>query len=142
MRVLVDTSIWSLALRRRRRDLDAAERRLELELVELIKEGRTVIIGAVRQEILSGVRDDGALERLRERLRSFPDEDLGVLDYEEAARCANRCMAAGLPVSSTDGLLCAVAMVRGLALFTRDADFERYEGVLDLRLHRPRTAGR
>ena len=51
MNVIVDTSVWSLALRRTpaRTSAEAAE------LAELIREGRVAMIGAVRQEILSGV---------------------------------------------------------------------------------------
>ena len=52
MRVLVDTSVWSLALRRSARSLSAAEQRLTALLRELINEGRAAMVGPVRQEIL------------------------------------------------------------------------------------------
>ncbi|MBI4860500.1 MAG: PIN domain-containing protein [Candidatus Riflebacteria bacterium] len=137
MNVLVDTSIWSLVLRRRRKDLSPDERSIGLELTELIKEGRAVLIGAIRQEILSGVRERATFDRLRDHLRSFDDEMLSFEDYEEAAACGNRCRAAGVSGSMIDFLLCAVARRRGLSVFTTDAAFERYSRHLHIRLHHP-----
>ena len=128
--VLVDTSIWSLALRRVRTDVLVAR-----ELVELTRDGRVVIVGAVRQELLSGVRTDVQYERLRDRLRAFDDLPLDRLDYEDAARCFNRCRRKGVQGSNTDFLLCAVALRHGFALYTTDRDFDRYAGVLGVRLH-------
>ena len=52
MNVLVDTSVWSLALRRAKR----VDSTVSGELAELIGEGRVVMLGAVRQEVLSGMK--------------------------------------------------------------------------------------
>jgi predicted nucleic acid-binding protein len=141
MRVLVDTSVWSLALRRRPEHLDAAQERLRRELADLIADDRVVMIGAIRQELLSGVRDDASFERLRERLRDFDDEPLTTDDFEEAARACNACRRAGLAGSAIDLLICAVALRRGIAVFTTDKDFVRYARVLRLKLHEPGKAG-
>lgn len=70
-KVLVDTSVWSLALRRRRQQLNAEEWELVHELARLIGEGLVVMVGPVRQELLSGLRDDHAFERLRDHLRAW-----------------------------------------------------------------------
>ena len=134
MRVLVDTSVWSLALRRNARELSRAERSLAGLLRDLVAEGRVAMVGPIRQEILSGVRDEKTFERLRVRLGAFPDEEIGTGDYEEAARCSNRCRAAGITGSAVDSLVCAVALRRGLAILTTDRDFTRYARVLPLRL--------
>ena len=86
MNVLVDTSVWSLALRR-----SAAHQSEETAgLVELIREGRVAMIGAIRQEILSGVRAPEHYRKLRDRLRAFGDEVLDEADNEEAATWFNR----------------------------------------------------
>ena len=55
MNILVDTSVWSLALRRKTESLNATERFLVAELSELIREGRARLVGLVRQELLSGI---------------------------------------------------------------------------------------
>src|SRR6266480_3067841 len=116
MIAVVDTSIWSLSLRRARRDRSAESR----ELTELIREGRASIIGPVRQELRSGVKNWQQFEMLRERLRSFPDTELLSEDFELAAEFFNRCRARGVQGSNTDFLICAVAHRRGHAVFTTD----------------------
>ena len=55
MWVIVDTNIGSLMLRRQQRNLTRHERALTAELEELVREGRTILLGAIRQEILSGM---------------------------------------------------------------------------------------
>jgi hypothetical protein len=91
MNILVDTSVWSLALRRKSEHLSTAERSLVAELSELIREGRARIIGLVRQELLSGIRTTEQYESLRLHLRSFPDEPIDTSDHEEAAKAGNQC---------------------------------------------------
>jgi predicted nucleic acid-binding protein len=136
--VLVDTSVWSLALRRKARDLSAAERAAVSELTELIQEGRARVIGLVRQELLSGVKTTAQYERLRDVLRAFPDEPIATPDYETAAKAGNDCRAKGVSVSVSDMLISAVAMGREWSVFTTDPDFENYARVLPLKLHTPR----
>jgi predicted nucleic acid-binding protein len=83
--VLVDTSVWSLALRRAKRVDDA----VRCELAELISEGRVVLLGPVRQELLSGIKVKSQFDLLRDHLRSFPDLELETADYEEASAAFN-----------------------------------------------------
>jgi predicted nucleic acid-binding protein len=135
MNVLVDTSVWSLALRRKTENLSTNERFLVAELSELIREGRARVIGLVRQELLSGIRATEQYEQLKLHLRSFPDEVVDTSDYEEAAKAGNRCRAKGVVVSIVDILLCAVAIKRQWAIFTTDPDFSNYAKVLPLRIH-------
>ena len=135
MNVLVDTSVWSLALRRRPRDLNSGEKAIVFELAELINEGRARIIGLVRQELLSGIRAPGQFAKLQGILRSFPDEPLSTGDYEAGAVAANQCISKGLAVSVSDTLICAVAQSRGWGIFSTDPDFKRYASVLVLTLH-------
>jgi hypothetical protein len=132
--VLVDTPVWSLALRRTKRVDHTAIR----ELGELIQEGRVVLMGAVRQELLSGIKLEAQFELLRGHLRAFPDLELDEMDYEEAASAYNRCRGRGVQGSNTDFLICAAASRRDLAIYTTDRDFQQYAKVLDLQLHSPR----
>jgi predicted nucleic acid-binding protein len=132
--VLVDTSIWSLALRRAKRVDDAAPK----ELAELIREGRVVMLGPVRQELLSGIKQKAHFELLQEHLQSFPDLELDTADYEEAAAAFNRCRERGIQGSNTDFLICSAALRRDLSIYTTDGDFKHYARVLKLALHTPR----
>ena len=136
MSVLVDTSVWSLALRRHTRDLNTAEAALTHSLDDLIYKGQAQIIGAVRQEMLSGIREESQYLKLRDALRSFPDTTLHSEDYEEAAQMSNLCRRQGIAGSSIDFLLCAVASRRHWPIFTTDRDFSGYRRVLGVKLYR------
>ncbi len=93
------------------------------------------MMGAVRQELLSGIRENAQFVRLRNHLRAFPDLVLTHEDHEEAAAFFNVCRAKGIQGSNTDFLLCAGAARRDLSIFTTDQDFVRYASVLPIRLH-------
>lgn len=130
MRVLPDTPIWSAALRR----ADGVENAYRRQMEKLVTQGVVEIIGPIRQELLSGVREHSQFERLRDRLRTFPDLAMTTEDYEEAATYYNRCRSQGIQGSSTDFLICAIAIRHDLAIFTDDRDFLGYKKVLPIRL--------
>jgi predicted nucleic acid-binding protein len=138
MNVLVDTSVWSLALRRKNESLRGNEKLFVAELTELIREGRARVIGLVRQELLSGIKTAQQYEKLKDYLRFFPDAAVDMSDYESAAEAGNRCRAKGVVVSIVDILLCAVAMKREWSIFTTDPDFMNYSKVLPVATHTPR----
>ena len=135
MNVLVDTPVWSLALRRKTADLSHREQRLTRSLAELIRDGRAQILGVIRQELLSGIREAERFEKLRDYLRAFEDPRLETADYEDAARMHNQCRTRGVAASVVDLLICSVAHGRGWQIFTTDRDFERYARVLPIRLY-------
>jgi len=135
MRVLVDTCVWSLALRRR----DNLQRPEAEELRRLIQAQITEIIGPIRQEILSGVRDQAQLARLETHLNSFPDLSLSSDDYVMAAKFFNLCRSKGIQGSNTDFLICAVAVRHDLAIFTTDGDFRQFARCLPIVLHGIKT---
>jgi predicted nucleic acid-binding protein len=137
MNTLVDTSVWSLALRRRSGDLTAAEHSVVGELVELTRDGRARIIGLVRQEILSGIKTAAQYEKLRVALRAFPDEPIEVSDYEAAAKVSNSCRSKGIAASIVDALVCEIALSREWSILTTDPDFENYARIVPIRLHAP-----
>lgn len=132
MKVLVDTSIWSLALRR---TSTASNESVSAALASLVEDGRVAIIGPIRQELLSGIKERAQFERLREHLRAFPDMPLTTDDYEEAATFFNQCRERGVQGSNTDFLICAVAIRNGFSIFTDDDDFGHYAKVLPISLH-------
>lgn len=83
MKVIVDTSVWSLALRRHTEFTDPY---VEL-LKQLIADGKVVLLGAIRQEVLSGIRYPKQYDKLKNHLRAFSNLKLVVEDYEVAAHC-------------------------------------------------------
>jgi predicted nucleic acid-binding protein len=130
----VDTSVWSLALRRASAALNATETRHRRKLAGLIEENLVEIIGPIRQELLSGFREEAQFRQLRDYLRLFADVPLETEDFEEAARIHNQCRAAGISGSAVDYLICAVTARRKWQIFTLDRDFERYARHVDLSL--------
>lgn len=132
MRVLADTCIGSLALRRARPVFHHAS-----HLQGLIENFQVAIIGPIRQELLSGVRDENGFEHLRTQLEGFVDLPLGAEQYERAAAFHGECRRHGVQGSHTDFVICAAAERYDLAIYTVDDDFGRYESFLPIRLHRP-----
>ena len=108
MKVLVDTSVWSMALRRKKTNKDDAS--IIKELQELIRELRVVMIDPVRQELLSGITDTIKYEELRDRLRAFDDAGLNSGIYEMAAEISNACRKNGIQGSHTDFLICSFSI--------------------------------
>ena len=132
MKVLVDTSVWSAALRRR----PGAERSaLPRQLAALIEDGRATIIGPIRQEVLSGIKATAQFEKLREHLRAFPDIEITSADYEQAASFFNQCREKGVQGSNTDFVICAVAVRHKFEIFTVDKDFTHFAKILPITLH-------
>ena len=133
MKVVVDTSVWSLALRRKK---ETESEYVEV-LKELIIEGRVVLLGAIRQEILSGIRYVEQYEKLKTELRSFPNLQTNNEDYEIAASFYNKCRQKGVQGSNTDYLICAVASQRNHEILTTDRDFDNFLPHLPIKLLKP-----
>jgi predicted nucleic acid-binding protein len=138
MNVLVDTTVWSVALRRKSPSPAAEHRAATGELRELIREMRACIIGPIRQELLSGIRTASLFKKLQDDLRAFPDLALEIEDYEAAAKFCTLCRQKGVQGSHIDFLICAAAARRGLPVFTLDKDFGRYSKLLGFAMHVPR----
>ncbi len=137
MSVLVDTTIWSLALRRRAHQLSPVETRLVGEWADLVTSGRAILTGPVHQEVLSGIRSSEVFEALHEKLSSFHYLAAVPDDYVQAARFFNLCRSHGVAGSHVDMLICAIAHRHGVPIFTTDPDFLGYGKHLPIRLHEP-----
>ena len=139
MNILVDTSIWSLAFRRKPAQKIKVEDPNILELSELIDEDRAVLIGPIRQEILSGISSPSQFSLLKENLRAFDDLLLNTKDYETAAEFFTQCRKKGSQGSHIDFLICSAAKNHAMAIFTSDRDFHSYSKILKIDLHKPRS---
>lgn len=129
--VLVDTSVWSLVLRRGQENDEAAV------LSDLIDQSRVQMIGLIRQELLSGIKSQQQFKVLKEHLRSFPDLAIETETYELAAQFYNQCRGNGVQGSHIDFLICAVAASNDLEIYTLDQDFQAYAQHLPVHLFVP-----
>ncbi len=138
MKVLVDTSVWSLALRRSKNaTLSPEQQNVVTALADLMRDGRAVMMGAIRQELLSGIKTQAGFDALKSSLTAFEDVPLTMADYEKAAEVFNTCRANGVQGSNTDFLICAVAIHHQLPIFSTDGDFLMYQRWLPIHLYTP-----
>jgi len=135
MKVLIDTSIWSVALRKKDNKLSSKDKRLKEHLIELIQDTRVIIIGPIRQELLSGISNEDSYNNLKEHLEAFEDISILSSDYEKAAYFFNICMKKGIQGSHTDFLICAIANNHQLPVFTTDKDFFNYNKYIDIEVY-------
>jgi predicted nucleic acid-binding protein len=118
--IFVDTSVWSLALRR-----DSLSSSTEVRtLVRAIETGETILTtGLVLQELLQGFSGPKAREQILDRFSAIPllapDRD----DHIEAADLRNRCRRAGIQVGTIDALLAELCIRHELTMLTTDNDF-------------------
>lgn len=132
MRVLVDTPIWSYALRSQDKkyqsEIDA--------LTSLIRDQKAIIIGPIRQEILSGYSDMRKYRIIKDKLSYFENSPIVDADYELAAEFRNKCRKKGIQGSHIDFLICAIANRIAIPIFTNDNDFKHYQKVIPIKLYR------
>lgn len=131
MKVLVDTPIWSYAFRTRNQKYQAEIK----ELTALIKDQRALIMGPIRQEILSGYSILKKFNELKEKLSYFENTPILDTDYESAAELCNKCRKRGIQGSHIDFLICAVAKRLDVPIFTTDKDFAHYRKMVSIKLH-------
>lgn len=131
MKILVDTSVWSLALRRKKESSSGAADLLK----EYIETGEYVcLIGIILQEILSGVTSEKLFSQLEDHLSAFPMIAIEREDYVKAARLRNNCKKKGIQVGTIDALIAAVCIKNDLLLLSTDKDFQLIANNSELKL--------
>lgn len=135
MKVLVDTSVWSLAFRRKH--ISPSEKMVVEQLQALILDGAAFMMGAIRQEILSGIKHPQQYEKLKAMLRAFDDLTITQGDYELAADMFNICRRQGVQGSHIDFLIAATASNADMPVFTIDGDFPQYAALVPIKLYKP-----
>ena len=136
MSLLVDTSVWSLALRR-----DAPEAVPQVTaLTDAIDAGETILTtGLVLQELLQGFAGPKARAQILERFSAVPllvpDRD----DHIQAAALRNTCGRAGVQVGTIDALIAQLCVRHGLTLLSTDQDFENIARHTPLKVWRRRS---
>lgn len=131
-RVVVDTSAWSLALRRR--EPQAASRTV-WKLNALLQDGPPlVLIGVILQELLQGLRSHTQFKQMQRALAAFSLIEPTRDDYVEAARVRNLCASKGVQPGTIDCLIAAVCLRHDCLLLTADSDFQAIARHTALRL--------
>ena len=135
MSVLIDTSVWSLALRRRRRDINSTELKVYYEWERLVLDGTASLIGPIRQETVSGIAAPREVAIVKQRLAPVHEFALPSDLFLLAADFFNHCRAAGIAPGAIDMMICAAAHSNGVPIFSTDPDFSFYARHLPISLH-------
>jgi predicted nucleic acid-binding protein len=133
MNILIDTTIWSKAYRRKK--LGESDWRIVKELDDILDDYREVLVGPVRQEVLSGIADKNTFENLKIKLDGFNNYIAQVIDYDLAAEYFNVCQSHGIQGSQVDYLICAIANRNQWEIFTEDNDFLNYRKYVPIKLY-------
>ena len=128
MKVIIDTSVWSEYLRRKK---EGKSEKVEV-LKTLIKEGRAVIPGIVKQEVFSGIREADRFEKLKGLLSGFQALLATEEDHIRAASLYNSCRSGGIQGSFVDFLICAQAQRSAMAILTSDKDFTEFSKIISI----------
>jgi len=131
LRVLVDTSVWSLSLRKKGPADHPCVRKLEALLTA---NEDLVLTGVILQEVLQAFKSDSTFRRVAEYLDPFPVLEMGRSDNVSAAKLHRRCASRGISVSTADCQIAIACIKHGCALLTADKDFERIAGASVLKL--------
>src|SRR5205809_1130285 len=126
MTVLVDTSVWSLALRRKRRDLNPREIAIVHHLRDIMIADQVVLIPLIRQEVLSGIASKTIFTTIQSQLAGVPVLLTPTAVCDLAAEFYNTCQSKGIAAEAIDMTICAAAHSYGTPIFTTDPDFSRY----------------
>jgi predicted nucleic acid-binding protein len=131
--LFVDTSVWSLALRR---DGDAMSP--EVQALRHAIEGGDIVVttGLVLQELLQGFAGPRARTDIIERFGSLPFLAPDRKDHMDAADLRNRCRRAGVQVGTIDALIAHLCIRHELTLLTTDNDFVQATAHCPLRVWR------
>ncbi|HRH87078.1 MAG TPA: PIN domain-containing protein [Rubrivivax sp.] len=131
MSMLVDTSVWSLALRR---DAEQAAPQVAVLRGALLGADQVFTTGLVLQELLQGFAGPKARAQLVERLSAlaFLQPDRG--DHIEAAEVRNTCRRRGVQVGTIDALLIQLCRRHDLMMLSADQDFQAAARHVEFRL--------
>lgn len=132
MMVLVDTSVWSLAFRKTKKN--DVENKIIGYLSTILLDLKVVMIGPIRQEVLSGISQQPKFDDLRNRLSIFTDWNIKTKDYELAANFYNEGRSKGIQGSHIDYLICAIAVNNNFTILTLDKDFDNYQKFTEIKL--------
>lgn len=139
MTLLVDTSVWSLALRR-----DATSSEPEVPQLKDALLGADVVVttGLVLQELLQGFSGPKASAQIIERFAALPLLQPDREDHVSAAELRNTCRRAGIQIGTIDALLAQLCIRHELTLLSTDNDFKLAAKHCTLRVWSPKSATR
>ncbi len=130
MRLLIDTSVWSEALRRKNKDTESKE----TFLFEILQNEEDIFVtGIILQEILTGIKNPAVFSKIEEQFKYFNFISPSRSDHIEAAKLRNTVSKKGIALATVDAIIAQIAISNNLYLVTYDNDFIRLKGITKLK---------
>lgn len=131
MGLLVDTSVWSLAMRR-----DEQPNSPELKiLLKALDSGEEIYsTGVILQELLQGFSGAKAADAIVERFSAIPMLVPDTADHIQAAEIRNKSRRKGIQIGTIDALIAQLSLRYQLSLLTADNDFKHMSKAVKLKL--------
>ena len=131
MGLLVDTSVWSLAMRR-----DEQPNSPELKLlIKALDSGEEIYsTGVILQELLQGFSGAKSADAIAERFAAIPMLIPDTADHIQAAELRNKSRRKGIQVGTIDALIAQLSLRYQLSLLTADKDFKHMSKAVKLKL--------
>jgi predicted nucleic acid-binding protein len=130
----VDTSVWSLALRR---DAPAGVPEVTRLRAALASQEAIYGTGLVLQELLQGFRGPQGRAVIIERFAALPLIVPDRNDHVAAAEIRNVCRRRGVQLGTIDALLVRLCLHHDLVMLTADRDFRHASAHVQLRIWEP-----
>jgi predicted nucleic acid-binding protein len=137
--LLVDTSVWSLALRR---DVESSEPEVRQLKEALLGADIVVTTGLVLQELLQGFSGAKASAQIIERFTALPLLQPSREDHVAAAELRNACRRSGVQLGTIDALIAQLCIRHDLTLLSTDKDFKSAAKHCSLRVWSPPSSSR
>ena len=131
--IFVDTSVWSLAFRRKQEQADIP---VINQLKTLIENDEVLVVpGIVLQELLTGLKEESQFIRMHKLITGFTVVMANESHHKLAAQTANKCRKNGVVTTATDCLIAAMAISYNAQLLTTDNDFTYMANHCDLEVY-------
>ncbi|TGM74266.1 PIN domain nuclease [Leptospira mtsangambouensis] len=122
MNLLIDTSVWSEALRRKNKSVNSED----TFLFQIVKNEEEIFLtGIILQEILTGIKNQKLFDEINNHLRFFNYVTPTNKDHILAAQLRNDLAKKGITVASIDVLIAQIAISNNLTIATYDSDFNK-----------------
>ncbi len=131
--IFVDTSVWSLAFRRKQ---EQSNHSVIKQLKTLIEQDEALVVpGIVFQELLTGLKEESQFNRMYQLITGFTILVANESHHKLAAQIANNCRKNGVATTATDCLIAAMAISYEAQLLTTDKDFAYMANYCGLNLY-------
>jgi predicted nucleic acid-binding protein len=126
--VLIDTSVWILALRKSPSPL------VKDEVEHLLAENRVAIVPLIRLELLGGTKSVNDFNRLKSRLDALHQIPANEANWELATQLSFKLRQQGKVIPYTDILIGAAGIITSCLLLHADRHFDLMAEDTDLKV--------